>query len=306
MIKSIGSTLLILSPWNDPVLLRRVWCLFEVYNALETSAELHIQVPRSERQALADAVVLDSDCLIQKLSNIRIEKAEATIASDKDLILKVIQNSEGGYYRVSKQVKDRLRAWYMEQLDELVSESPDNHYLRVITAEICSSFGSVDKALELASQGQASLDIAVKLKSHSVTGRIYAAQNKFDQALENYKEALTVLSQEFKGLECDIGFLYMDQGFAQYHKFEIGPAMDSFSKGIAIVMRFIERNLVSGCEDDCNSENDSPIDMHNVTTAGHNSSIILPYDRCTMDEFNRISGAGLHRNDSRCNLFDDR
>ena len=97
MIKSVGSTLLILSPWHDPVLLRRVWCLFEVYNALETSAELHIQVPRSERQALADAVVQDGDCLIQKLSNIRIENAEATVASDKDLILKVIQNSEGGY-----------------------------------------------------------------------------------------------------------------------------------------------------------------------------------------------------------------
>ena len=44
MIRSIGSTLLILSPWHDPVLLRRVWCLLEVYNALETSAKLHIQV----------------------------------------------------------------------------------------------------------------------------------------------------------------------------------------------------------------------------------------------------------------------
>ena len=63
---------------------------------METSAKLHIQVPRSERETLADAVVQDSDCLIQNLSNICIEKAEATMETDKDLILKVTQNSDRG------------------------------------------------------------------------------------------------------------------------------------------------------------------------------------------------------------------
>ena len=246
MIRSIGSTLLILSPWHDPVLLRRVWCLFEVYNALETSGKLHIQVPGSEREILAEAVVQDSDCLIQKLSNIRIEKAQATIASDKDLILKVIQNSEGGYYGVSKQVKDRLRAWYMEQLDDLVCESPDNHHLRVVTAEICSSFGNFGQALEHASLSLTSDEVSIKFKSYCVTGRVYAAQNKFQLALTNYDEAL-IQYQELKGIEDDkveirdcglskeMGYLYLDRCEVLMQNLLIQAGYGSLQKGMEIL-----------------------------------------------------------------------
>mgnify|MGYP001799825455 CR=1 FL=1 len=141
----------------------------------------------------------------------------------------------------------------MEQLDDLVSESPDNHYLGVITAEILLAFSSLDKALGLALQSQASPDNEVKFKSHNVAGRIYAAQSRFDLAVENYKAALAVVPQEFKGLESEIGSIYMDQGLAQYHMFELVSAMDSFREGMTLIVSPIVRLMESCARDDYNS-----------------------------------------------------
>ena len=120
-INDIGEVLLVLSPWNDPMPIRRAWCLFEIHNAIaEYEVKLSIDIPHDEAEELKAGIMKDSDCVVQALSDIQAEKAEATSESDLELIFKAISESDGGFSRVNQQVKEQLRSWYISQLKLLM------------------------------------------------------------------------------------------------------------------------------------------------------------------------------------------
>ena len=101
-IKNIGKVLLILSPWDDPISIKRAWCLFEIYQALEeNSVEFTIDLPDSQNAELKAAVTENPKCVIQALSNIQAQNAAAAINSDREMIFKVIQESDGGFSHVN-------------------------------------------------------------------------------------------------------------------------------------------------------------------------------------------------------------
>lgn len=59
-IVDIGQVLLVLSPWNDPMPIKRAWCLFEIYNALEASGvKTSINLPLSEVTEVRLGVIKD-------------------------------------------------------------------------------------------------------------------------------------------------------------------------------------------------------------------------------------------------------
>jgi hypothetical protein len=45
-----GKMVMVLDPWDEAVVLRRVWCLFEVYRAIELHATVHMRFSRREQQ----------------------------------------------------------------------------------------------------------------------------------------------------------------------------------------------------------------------------------------------------------------
>ena len=116
----IGKVLLVLSPWNDPQPIRRAWCLFEIFNALdERDVKLEIGLPSNEIEQMRVAVINSSDCLINALTDIQAQKAEAKVEEDRKLIFDVINKSEGGFAHVNQHIKKGLRQWYVETLHNL-------------------------------------------------------------------------------------------------------------------------------------------------------------------------------------------
>ena len=130
-IVDIGQVLLVLSPWDDPKPIKRCWCLFEIFNSLEESeVKFSINLPRAEVAELKSGIIKDAGCVIQALSDIQAEKAEAKSESDKEMIFDVIKKSSGGFPYVNKQVKTGLRSWYIDQLKLLIDKKPDHSTLR--------------------------------------------------------------------------------------------------------------------------------------------------------------------------------
>ena len=58
-IKTMGSVLMILSPWNNPVPLTRAWCVFELYACESSGSSFDIAMTRSERQHFLDDLNAD-------------------------------------------------------------------------------------------------------------------------------------------------------------------------------------------------------------------------------------------------------
>lgn len=131
-VREIGQVLLVLSPWNDPIPIRRAWCLFEIFSALEDSnVTLHIKLPDRERTMLRSTLREDSKHVLQALSDIKAQNAEAKVERERDLIFDVIRSSAGGFSHVNSQVKKGLVDWYVSQLKILVDQTPDDYQLRL-------------------------------------------------------------------------------------------------------------------------------------------------------------------------------
>ena len=146
-IRSIGHVLLVLSPWNDPLPIRRAWCLFEIANTLkETDIQFSIYLPTSEVDGMSRAVTEESDTLVDALAKIQAEKAEAKVIEDRDRIFEVIEQTQGGFYRVNEQVKKGLRDWYVQQMRELLDKRSTEIELIMTVASVMLSFGFIAEA----------------------------------------------------------------------------------------------------------------------------------------------------------------
>jgi hypothetical protein len=51
-IQSFGYTVLVLAPWNDPIPLKRAWCLFEIYQTVSTGSKFEIAMSNVDTRRL--------------------------------------------------------------------------------------------------------------------------------------------------------------------------------------------------------------------------------------------------------------
>jgi hypothetical protein len=92
--------IMVLDPWRDPVVLRRVRCLFEVYRALALDATVYMRFSRSEtarfyaklRDTTYDSMKHSEDVLVPIIDA---AKAEATFEKDRIMIHNLITESLG-------------------------------------------------------------------------------------------------------------------------------------------------------------------------------------------------------------------
>ena len=75
------------------------------HNALqESEIGFTVNLPECEVEQLWSGVIWNSKCVIQALTDIQAEKAEAKVESDRNLIFDVIKESELGFLTINKQV----------------------------------------------------------------------------------------------------------------------------------------------------------------------------------------------------------
>ncbi len=68
-IRDIGSVLLVMTPWDDPIPLQRVWCLFGMYRNIDVLADMHTAIPSSQREAFKAAIGGTSTPLLKDVSS---------------------------------------------------------------------------------------------------------------------------------------------------------------------------------------------------------------------------------------------
>eukprot|EP00913_Durusdinium_trenchii_P026516 g24877.t1 len=114
-----GRVLLAMTPHQQPLLLTRSWCLYEIYIAWKVGAEVYCgfipEAEQSVKHSLLDTPRRvarrreESDALINEmLSAVDAEKSRATVESDREMILSMI--SKAGVDRFNSFVQEKLSA----------------------------------------------------------------------------------------------------------------------------------------------------------------------------------------------------
>ena len=148
----IRRVLLVLSPWDDPLPLRRSWCMFEVATALsEKKIELLISLPMGEMNAFASAIIEDQHSqhhLVKVLSQRQVQSTEAKYSQDKENILEVFKRTKGGFDYVNGLIICEIRKWYAEQLCRLAGQFPDDASRLLTVSETLLKFGHLTEAVD--------------------------------------------------------------------------------------------------------------------------------------------------------------
>eukprot|EP00555_Chaetoceros_dichaeta_P015442 CAMPEP_0198275746 /NCGR_PEP_ID=MMETSP1447-20131203/64940_1 /TAXON_ID=420782 /ORGANISM="Chaetoceros dichaeta, Strain CCMP1751" /LENGTH=509 /DNA_ID=CAMNT_0043970641 /DNA_START=48 /DNA_END=1577 /DNA_ORIENTATION=- len=205
----VGHILAMMAPWNEPLYLTRVWCIFEMHTANSAGdVEVEIIMPPKERDNMLEGL-RTYDNLVKALMGTQIEKAEASVASDKENIMELVNNTAGGGSALNNNVNTLLRSCYKNMMLAAVDNysvlNNDDISSDLKFARLCYDVGRVmketndyDKAIELYEKALAVRE-EVLGKEHTSTAATYnniamvmKKQGDLDEALKMHHKCLAV------------------------------------------------------------------------------------------------------------------
>jgi len=182
LVKKCRTLLLMAHPWRKPVVLDRLWCIYEVANAAKTV----IILPPEGTESFQETLINDMDNVWSFLSllfeNINCANATATMDEDVIEIKEFIKINFNGFGAVNLIVADGFRKWYQNSVLECVYGFPvkkkgTEEYAKLLydAGEFCRSQHMLNEADRLYSQSGA---VYKKLNSNNwllcQLGRIHA------------------------------------------------------------------------------------------------------------------------------------
>jgi len=163
MVQSCDTLILMAEPWRNPVVLTRLWCIFEIAQAVLGETEIKIILPPEQEEkfqhSLKNEVMKSVWVFMSKiLEQIDSRNAKASMESDIQDIRNFIQDKLGGFMKVDTMVADALRKWFLrsalgllENFDEakkgsvehaeLISQVANFHYGLSLHADSARLFG---------------------------------------------------------------------------------------------------------------------------------------------------------------------
>ena len=200
-IGQIGHTVMMLSPWDNPVPLTRAWCLWELYCTWQVGANFSVCLGTDQMESFHSALQEDLDRVLSAVGAIDAEQAEAGNPADKERIFDaILRLLPRGFLDLNNQVKLRLREWtYEVGLAQLDGMSPIDRLSSRLIDDLTQYFsmqGQYERAEPLlieAVLGRRSAfgdQDARTLSSISSLGALYSDRGKHDQGEPLLREAL--------------------------------------------------------------------------------------------------------------------
>ena len=119
-IKTIGTVLAVMSPWDNPLPIKRTWCLWEMMTALsQEGAKLIMRMPTDQRLLLKDGMQSsDTNLVMSTIAEMSVDSSESTVGTDRIALFSAIANSFG-FKNVDQRIKEQLREWYGTSIKEV-------------------------------------------------------------------------------------------------------------------------------------------------------------------------------------------
>jgi hypothetical protein len=121
-ISSIGKTVMVLAPWNDPIPLTRGWCIWELYCTIESEGcEFDIAMTEeSERAFINDIDSNPMGAINKMLATIDCANSQCTSEEDQKKIQNAIQ--QVGFAKINNKILEALRNWVIRRYKKEVEK----------------------------------------------------------------------------------------------------------------------------------------------------------------------------------------
>jgi len=123
-IQESQATVLVLSPWSDPIPLKRSWCIYEImHTILSETTRLEVVLPPKEAKKLQRSYLTSVDSVLAEIDS---AKAEASVKADQEAIRTEIVDDLGGFLHVNSAVLSEMRKWLDETVSQILDDWPVN------------------------------------------------------------------------------------------------------------------------------------------------------------------------------------
>jgi tetratricopeptide (TPR) repeat protein len=184
-IKDFGETVMVFAPWQDPVPLRRAWCLWELYSTVKMECRFEVALNRSEQEKFFADICRDTQGSINKmLATVDVENSQCWNPLDRERIFEVVKSSVG-FPKLNSVVFERLREW-----------------ATTITAKEIETLNNNPEQTKLKLMMQGTLG-----RLYMQQGEYYKAKDLFDEIFLPFKLQFGEYSQETIDIVYQIGVL---------------------------------------------------------------------------------------------------
>ena len=196
-VEQIGHVVVILAPWDDPVYVKRAWCVFETIAALDAKVKREVVFPPSEKSELVAAMRegIGHANLTQIFADVNVARCQAVNPVDRDAILALI----GSRTDVNDAVMGPLKGFYTDVMVTAVARMPGMRKEEGLAfnavASLFKALGDLDAALPWFDKA---LEAHRCVGSGSSDEDVATALNNLAQCLRDvgeYDEALTLMRE---------------------------------------------------------------------------------------------------------------
>ncbi len=257
-VKSIGSVVALLSPWDSPLNIKRTWCVFEIHQAHKSNdGILHFGLPKEEENRMFEALKSGNvEKLYDVMSNIDINNAESSVEQDKVNIMRLV-NQEGGTGHLNYEVRAILRGWVHKKIDEIVKREEilsTNVETDLDLASLFDSVGSLfwkegDSTFSL-SYIQKSLDIRMRVlepsdlrlaESYNNIALVLRMKGEFEQSLLYNSKARKIREEHFNSEPLPLAQSFQNIGDCYECKGEYNKALNFHRKSAFIREKHLDK-----------------------------------------------------------------
>jgi len=218
-VNSIGNVLAMLSPWDDPLYIQRLWCIYEFTMAMNADdVNLVIILPTRQKALFKESLyqaqgISSVSKIFHALGNIEIQSAKASYDEDRRNILEnvapgiSIDNSiemNKACAKYNEDVVRKLQSWFVDTIHEdlklqLLPAKMTTNSMQVLASfvSLCNIMGGdkrnlglklINRAIRISSESDLtnSIDYCNLIRQK---GTIHRYENDFAQAMELYEEA---------------------------------------------------------------------------------------------------------------------
>mmetsp|Transcript_6778 Transcript_6778/g.8574 ORF Transcript_6778/g.8574 Transcript_6778/m.8574 type:complete len:595 (-) Transcript_6778:1119-2903(-) len=212
-IEGVNEVVSMVYPWNKPMSLSRIWCLFELFTAYNEKCEISIVMPPSERIKMIKELSSNESCfddLLETLNGSNIQNAEASYEMDKIRILNIIKNKAG--------------FTTFEALDDIVNElftnwAKDGIMTGVETLEKVSENPTIDSDFGL---------LCAQL------GVMLDRQDEYDLSLQLHKKAVDIFINVYGDVDHNVASAHHNVGRALFKTGDLDGALAHYRRVLAI------------------------------------------------------------------------
>jgi len=106
----VGSTILVSLPWEDPIPLKRVWVIWEIFSAFQMGARFDIAMPKDTMDDFRGALINSFTTVQTALSGVDVALSSAYHKSHQEMVHDEIRRTIG-FTKLNEMVQLRMNQW---------------------------------------------------------------------------------------------------------------------------------------------------------------------------------------------------